>query len=141
RQYQSVRSMALRPAGYFRRPDYSLFARALYCAHQGHRRGARMALTILCISFVILLILGVPVAFAIGLSAVCTILYEGLPIAVLFQQMMSGMNIFSFLAIPSFVFTGGLMLHGGIADKTVTLAHRMIGHTRGGLGMAKVIAS
>ena len=60
-----------------------------------------------------------PVAFAIGLSAMCTILYEGLPVAVLFQQMMSGMNIFSFLAIPFFVFSGELMLHGGIADKIV----------------------
>ena len=75
-----------------------------------------MALTILGITFFGFLILGVPVAFAIGLSAVCTILYEGLPVAVIFQQMMSGMNIFSFLAIPFFVFSGELMLYGGIAD-------------------------
>ena len=81
-----------------------------------------MALTILAISFFGLLILGVPVAFAIGLSALVTILYEGLPLAVLFQQMMSGMNIFSFLAIPFFVFSGELMLHGGIADKIVAAA-------------------
>ena len=99
-----------------------------------------MALTILCVSFIILLALGVPVAFAIGLSAVCTILYEGLPIAVLFQQMMSGMNIFSFLAIPFFVFSGELMLHGGIADKIVNLAKSVVGHIRGGLGMSNVVA-
>ncbi|MEO8102124.1 MAG: TRAP transporter large permease [Betaproteobacteria bacterium] len=99
-----------------------------------------MELTILAISFLIFLLLGVPVAFAIGLSAICTILYEGLPIAVLFQQMMSGMNIFSFLAIPFFVFSGELMLHGGIADKIVNLARNVIGHIRGGLGMANVVA-
>ncbi len=99
-----------------------------------------MELTILGISFVLLLLLGVPVAFAIGLSAMCAILYEGLPIAVLFQQMMSGMNIFSFLAIPFFVFSGELMLHGGIADKIVNLARNIIGHIRGGLGMANVVA-
>ncbi|APV51136.1 hypothetical protein BWI17_16460 [Betaproteobacteria bacterium GR16-43] len=99
-----------------------------------------MALIILGVSFTILLILGVPVAFAIGLSSICTILYEGLPVAVLFQQMMSGMNIFSFLAIPFFVFSGELMLHGGIADKIVTLARNMIGHVRGGLGMSNVVA-
>ncbi len=99
-----------------------------------------MALTILCVSFIILLALGVPVAFAIGLSAVCAILYEGLPIAVLFQQMMSGMNIFSFLAIPFFVFSGELMLHGGIADKIVNLAKSVVGHIRGGLGMSNVVA-
>ena len=62
-----------------------------------------MALTILCISFVLLLLIGVPVAFAIGLSAVATILYEGLPLAVVFQRMTAGMNIFSFLAIPFFI--------------------------------------
>ncbi len=65
-----------------------------------------MALTILCITFAGFLIAGIPVAFAIGLSALCTILYEGLPIAVGFQQMMAGMNVFSFLAIPFFIFSG-----------------------------------
>lgn len=99
-----------------------------------------MELTILCISFVALLVIGVPVAFAIGLSAMCTILYEGLPVAVLFQQMMSGMNIFSFLAIPFFIFSGELMLHGGIADRIVNLARSMVGHIRGGLGMSNVLA-
>jgi len=99
-----------------------------------------MALTILCISFFALLVLGVPVAFAIGLSSICTILYEGLPLAVLFQQMMSGMNVFSFLAIPFFVFSGELMLHGGVADKIVRLAQSAVGHVRGGLGMSNVVA-
>ena len=99
-----------------------------------------MALIVLAVSFTLLLVLGVPVAFAIGLSAICTILYEGLPVAVLFQQMMSGMNIFSFLAIPFFVFSGELMLHGGIADKIVTRARNMVGHIRGGLGMSNVVA-
>ena len=99
-----------------------------------------MALTILGVTFFGFLALGVPVAFAIGLSALCTILYEGLPIAVLFQQMMSGMNIFSFLAIPFFVFSGELMLYGGIADKIVAAAKSMVGHIRGGLGMSNVVA-
>src|SRR6187399_3386587 len=99
-----------------------------------------MELIILGATFFGFLILGVPVAFAIGLSAICAILYEGLPVAVLFQQMMSGMNIFSFLAIPFFVFSGELMLHGGIADKIVQLAKNLVGHIRGGLGMSNVVA-
>jgi tripartite ATP-independent transporter DctM subunit len=99
-----------------------------------------MELAILCLTFVLFLLLGVPVAFAIGLSAICTILYEGLPVGVLFQQMMSGMNIFSFLAIPFFVFSGELMLHGGIADKIVAFARSVAGHIRGGLGMSNVVA-
>ncbi|WP_439369464.1 TRAP transporter large permease [Bradyrhizobium sp. PMVTL-01] len=99
-----------------------------------------MELIILGATFFGFLILGVPVAFAIGLSAICTILYEGLPVAVIFQQMMSGMNIFSFLAIPFFVFSGELMLHGGVADKIVKLAKNLVGHIRGGLGMSNVVA-
>jgi tripartite ATP-independent transporter DctM subunit len=99
-----------------------------------------MALTILAVSFFGLLVLGVPVAFAIGLSAVATVLYEGLPLAVVFQRMIAGMNIFSFLAIPFFVFAGELMLHGGVADRIVAFAKNMVGHIRGGLGMANVLA-
>jgi len=99
-----------------------------------------VALTILTVSFVLLLLLGVPVAFAIGLSAVCAILWEGLPLAVVFQRMTSGMNIFSFLAIPFFIFAGELMLYGGIADRIVRFAKDLVGHIRGGLGMSNVVA-
>jgi len=99
-----------------------------------------MALTILCLTFMGFLLLGVPVAFAIGLSAVCTILYEGLPLAVVFQRMASGMNVFSFLAIPFFIFAGELMLYGGIADRIVGFAKNLMGHVKGGLGMSNVVA-
>lgn len=54
--------------------------------------------------------------------------------------MISGMNVFSFLAIPFFIFSGELMLHGGIAAKIVTFAKDLMGHWRGGLGMANVVA-
>lgn len=97
-------------------------------------------LLILSLSFTLLLLLGVPVAFAIGLSALATLLYEGLPLAVGFQQMTSGMSIFSFLAIPFFIFAGELMLYGGIADRIVNLARNLVGHVRGGLGMSNVVA-
>jgi tripartite ATP-independent transporter DctM subunit len=97
-------------------------------------------LLILCISFTVFLLLGVPVAFSIGLSALATLLYEGLPLAVGFQQMTSGMGIFSFLAIPFFIFAGELMLYGGIADRIVNFARNLVGHVRGGLGMSNVVA-
>lgn len=99
-----------------------------------------VALLILSISFFALLLLGVPVAFSIGLSALATLLYEDLPLAVGFQQMTSGMNVFSFLAIPFFIFAGELMLYGGIADRIVNFAKSLIGHVRGGLGMSNVVA-
>ncbi len=98
-----------------------------------------MELTVLALSFTLLLVLGVPVAFAIGLSSVATIVAAGLPIAVVFQKMVGGMQVFSFLAIPFFVFAGELMLYGGIAERIVRFANSLVGHVRGGLGMSNVI--
>jgi tripartite ATP-independent transporter DctM subunit len=100
-----------------------------------------MALTVLCLGFVALLLLGVPVAFAIGLSCLATFVVEGLPFETAIQMMVSGMNVFSFLAIPFFIFSGELMLHGGIADKIVSFARALVGHWKGGLGLANVFAS
>ncbi|MEO6277532.1 TRAP transporter large permease [Roseateles sp.] len=98
-----------------------------------------MELWVMCISFVLLLLLGVPVAFAIGLSSVATALAADLPMAIVFQKMVGGMQIFSFLAIPFFIFAGELMLHGGIAERIVNFANRLVGHVRGGLGMSNVL--
>ena len=98
-----------------------------------------MELTILAVSFTVLLLLGVPVAFAIGLSSIATIFAAGLPMAVVFQKMVGGMQVFSFLAIPFFVFAGELMLYGGIADRIVRFANSLVGHVRGGLGMSNVL--
>lgn len=98
-----------------------------------------MELTVLAVSFTALLILGVPVAFAIGLSSVATILAAGLPIAVVFQKMVGGMQVFSFLAIPFFIFAGELMLYGGIAERIIRFANSLVGHVRGGLGMSNVL--
>jgi tripartite ATP-independent transporter DctM subunit len=98
-----------------------------------------MELTVLAVSFTVLLLIGVPVAFSIGLASIATILAAGLPVAVVFQKMVGGMQVFSFLAIPFFVFAGELMLYGGIADRIVRLANSLVGHVRGGLGMSNVI--
>ena len=99
-----------------------------------------MALTVLCITFQLFLLLGVPVAFSIALSCIITYAVEGFPLELAFQNMISGMNVFSFLAIPFFIFSGELMLHGGIAEKIVNFAKNLMGHWRGGLGMANVVA-
>lgn len=99
-----------------------------------------MALTLMSVSFFLFLILGVPVAFSIGLCALVTVLYEGLPIAIVFQKTVGGMQVFSFLAIPFFILSGELMLYGGIADRIVNFAKALVGHVRGGLGMTNVVA-
>jgi tripartite ATP-independent transporter DctM subunit len=100
-----------------------------------------MELTVLCFSFLFFLLIGLPVAFGIGLACIATFIVEGLPFETSIQMMTSGMNVFSFLAIPFFIFSGELMLHGGIADKIVNFARSLVGHWRGGLGLANVVAS
>jgi len=98
-----------------------------------------MELAVLSITFIILLLIGVPVAFSIGLASVATVLYAGVPVPIVFQKMVGGMQVFSFLAIPFFVFAGELMLYGGIAERIVRFANSLVGHVRGGLGMSNVI--
>jgi tripartite ATP-independent transporter DctM subunit len=98
-----------------------------------------MELAVLSVTFLILLLIGVPVAFSIGLASVATVLYAGVPVPIVFQKMVGGMQVFSFMAIPFFVFAGELMLYGGIADRIVRFANSLVGHVRGGLGMSNVV--
>ncbi|WP_337876333.1 TRAP transporter large permease [Elioraea sp.] len=100
-----------------------------------------MGLAILFGVFALGLAAGVPVSFALGLAAVAGFWWEGLPLAVAFLQMTSGMNVFSLLAIPFFIFAGEVMLHGGIAARLIALASAAVGGMRGGLGVVNVFAS
>lgn len=99
-----------------------------------------MALIILVVTFIATLLIGMPVVFAIGLSSIATVLYEGLPLAVVFQRMASGMNVFAFLTIPFFILTGELMMYGGVAHRIIRCSKALVGHVRGGLGMTNVVA-
>lgn len=100
-----------------------------------------MAATILFGTFVVLMLIGTPIAFCLGVASFATILYIGLPPMVVFQQMNSGMNVFTLLAIPFFIYAGDLMVRGGIAQRIVAFAGSLIGHLRGGLGQVNIAAS
>lgn len=91
--------------------------------------------------FSLLLLNGTPVAFCLGISAIATALYLGLPPLIVFQQINSGMNVFAMMAIPFFIFAGDLMIRGGIADRLIGFAASMFGHLRGGLGQVNVVTS
>ena len=69
-----------------------------------------MEIAILFGVFALLLVLGVPVAFSIAVAALATVVYLGLPPVVVVQQVASGFNKLSLLAIPLFIFAGELML-------------------------------
>ncbi len=86
-------------------------------------------------------VIGVPVAFAMGIAAASAFWYEGFPLLITFQRTMSSISVFALLAIPFFVFAGELMLHGGIAIRLVKFASALVGHVRGGLAMVNILSS
>lgn len=86
-------------------------------------------------------LIGVPVAFAMGIAALVTFFHEGFPLLITFQRITSGVSIFSLLAIPFFIFAGELMLRGGIATRLVRLASSLVGHIRGGLASVNIFSS
>ncbi len=100
-----------------------------------------MGLAILLGVFAACVVAGVPVASALGISAVAAFYAEGLPLIIAFQRIVSGINIFSLMAIPFFIFAGELMFHGGIAVRLVRFASAAVGAARGGLGIVNVFSS
>ncbi len=98
-----------------------------------------MELWVLFGVFAVLLLIGVPVAFCLGIASVATVVYMGLPALVVFQQMNSGMNAFAMMAIPFFIYAGDLMIRGGIAERLVQMAASLVGHLRGGLGQVNIV--
>ena len=91
--------------------------------------------------FTLLMFIGTPIAFCLGAASFATIVYLGLPPLVVFQRLNSGMNVFSLMAIPFFIYAGDLMVRGGIAQRIVAFAGSLVGHMRGGLGQVNIIAA
>ncbi|MCA3265668.1 MAG: TRAP transporter large permease [Azospirillum sp.] len=91
--------------------------------------------------FTATMLVGMPIAFCLGIASVATVVHMGVPPVVVFQQMNSGMNAFAMMAIPFFIFAGDLMIRGGIADRLVRFAASLVGHLRGGLGQVNVLTS
>ena len=100
-----------------------------------------MELWILFGTFTLLMLIGTPIAFCLGVSSLATVLYMGLPPLVVFQRMNSGMSVFSMLAIPFFIYSGDLMVRGGIAGRIIAFAATVVGHLRGGLGQVNILTS
>lgn len=100
-------------------------------------------MTIALIAFVVLLIIGIPIAYVLGLTGVIYILAENNTRMLLSvpQSLYSGMESYSLLAIPLFMLAGELMNQGGITSRLVNVAKAFIGHYRGGLAYVNVLAN
>jgi tripartite ATP-independent transporter DctM subunit len=100
-----------------------------------------MDILVLLGSFVLLCALGLPVAYALGLSAILGALWIDLPLEAIMLKISDGTDDFSLLAIPFFVLAGGIMAEGGMANRLINLAKVFVGFIRGGLALVNILAS
>ena len=92
-------------------------------------------------SFAILMILGVPVAYALGAAAIIGAWWIDIPFDAVMIQIAAGVNKFSLLAIPFFVLAGAIMAEGGMSRRLVNFASVLVGFIRGGLSLVNILAS
>lgn len=84
------------------------------------------------------LAIGVPIAFALGLSSLVYLMFTDIPINIIPQRMFSGIDSFVLLCVPGFVLAGNLMNMGGITHRIIDFCMAVVGHIRGGLALANV---
>ncbi|SFU47836.1 TRAP transporter large permease [Halomonas korlensis] len=97
-----------------------------------------MEVIVLFSVFLVLLVLGMPIAFALGISSLSFLLLEGISLTIVPQRMYAGIDTFVLLCIPGFVLAGNLMNVGNITEHIVRFCNALMGHIRGGLGLANV---
>ena len=103
--------------------------------------GGPFAPVVLLGGFFVLLVFGMPIAYALGIAALASALYVGLPLSAVLLKVSDGVDEFALLAIPFFVFAGALMAEGGMAKRLVAFANIFVGFMRGGLAMVNILAS
>jgi tripartite ATP-independent transporter DctM subunit len=91
--------------------------------------------------FGVFVLLGMPVAYALGLAAICAALWIDLPLEAVMLKVSDGTDDFALLAIPFFILAGAIMGEGGMAERLVNLAKIFVGFIRGGLALVNILAS
>ena len=100
-----------------------------------------MGILILIGTFLVFTFLGVPVAYALGLSAIAAAWWIGIPLEAVMLKISDGADDFGLLAIPFFILAGAIMGEGGMAERLVNLAKIFVGFIRGGLALVNILAS
>ena len=93
------------------------------------------------IIFLVLLLIGVPIAFSLGLSSLFYLFTNNIPLTVISQKFYSGMVSFTLLCIPGFMLAGALMNGGGITRRILNFCNSFLGHFRGSLALVNIVAS
>lgn len=102
-----------------------------------------MLASVLFGTMTVLLMIGVPVAFAVGAAALIALVtvVQGIPLVLVPMGMFNGMDSFPMMAIPFFILAGELMNRGGISLRLVAFSKALVGHVPGGLGHSNVVAN
>lgn len=101
-----------------------------------------MGITVLFLSFVVLLLLGMPVAFALGISSALSVIMTGVvPVSYLTQTMFGAVDSYSLLAVPLFVLSGVIMEYGGLSKRLIDAAKAFVGHITGGLAAVTLLGT
>ncbi len=102
---------------------------------------ATIAIIILLGSFLLMILLRFPIAYAVAISSILCLLYQGYNLVTVCQQMVKGIFSFSLMAVPFFITMGVIMGSGGISQKLIALADACVGWMRGGMAMVNIVAS
>jgi tripartite ATP-independent transporter DctM subunit len=98
-------------------------------------------MTLLLVAFALLLAAGLPIALAMMGSSLLVILIEGIPLSVVAQRVITGVQSFPLLAIPLFTLAGTLMNESGISERLFAFTRGFVGHIRGGLAQTAVVGN
>ncbi|MEY3629952.1 MAG: hypothetical protein RLY91_1718 [Pseudomonadota bacterium] len=96
--------------------------------------------TLVVIGFMALALMGLPIAFAMGLSSLIAIWLSGIDISIIPQRMMYSVNSFPLMAIPFFMLSGELMIKAGIIERLISFANALVGRVRGGLAHVTMLS-
>jgi tripartite ATP-independent transporter DctM subunit len=100
-----------------------------------------MDILVLAGTFTVVCLLGLPVAYALGIAAILAALWASIPLEAVMLKVSGGMSSFSLLAIPFFILAGSIMAVGGMAERLVNLAKVFVGFIRGGMALVNIVAS
>ena len=92
-------------------------------------------------SFTVFCLMGMPVAYALGLASIAAAVWVGIPLEAIMLKTSDGMDNFSLLAIPFFILAGAIMAVGGMAERLINLAKIFVGFVRGGMALVNIVAS
>ena len=96
--------------------------------------------TLVVIGFMLIALMGLPIAFAMGLSSIVAIWLSGIDISIIPQRMMYSVNSFPLMAIPFFMLSGELMIKAGIIERLISFANALVGRVRGGLAHVTMLS-